>query len=660
METREIFWNVPLHWLTYVVAFAVIIFTAILFIKRISAWWLGKPEARLDNIPKRIANFIFGGLLQTRTYNKAFPGIFHALIFWGFVVLMMGTAILTLYEHIGFPQVTGTFYLVFSLFLDIFGAVTLLGLVLAGIRRYILKPPELDNKGNDRPILLLLGGIVITGFLVEGFRIAYSNEVFEIYSIVGWLISRPFLGLGDTLLRSLHLAFWLLHLALSLLFFVLLPTTKLFHIFAIPIAAFFADLRHPGQMRDTDDLEEAEEFGITTLRDLTWRDILDFDACVRCGRCEAVCPTHLSEKPLSPKTIVQDLKDYFNDNKGIIRAKDEEAGVISEETEISGDAIWACTTCLHCYQVCPAYSEQMHKVLELRRSQVLMQEAFPAEVATAFRNFETNSNPWGIGWAERAEWAKELDVPIAGDGAEFEYLFYVGCAGSFDKRNRGVSEAFVEILKAANVSFAILGIEEKCCGESLRRLGHEFLFHDMAMENIESFKQYGTSKVITTCPHCYNTFKNEYPALGLGGDFEVLHETQFIWQLIAEGKIKPGTTGINAATFHDSCYLGRYNGVFAEPRETLSACGIKISEMKRKKEDSFCCGGGGGRMWLEENIGVHINRLRAEEAIATGADEVIAACPYCLTMLEDGVNELDMEDNIKVKDIAEVVAGRIK
>ncbi len=648
-----------MHWLTYLTAAVVMIIAIVLFLRRVAVWRLGKPEARFDDIPRRIGNFIFGGLFQAKTYRKAFPGIFHALIFWGFVALTMGTAILTLYEHLGFPQVTGTFYLTFSLFLDIFGGLMLLGLIMAALRRYLFKPVELDSDVNDGLILLLLGGIVITGFLVEGLRIAYSNQPFEIYSIIGWLISRPVLGLGDTLLRGLHLGTWVLHLALSLLFFVLLPTTKLFHTFAIPVAAFSANLRHPGRMRDTDDLEEAEEFGITTVRDFTWRDILDFDACVRCGRCEAVCPAHISEKPLSPKAIIQDLKVYFNDNKGAFKANNDNAGVISEESEISGDAIWACTTCLHCYQVCPAYSEQMQKVLELRRSLVLMQDSFPDEVATSFRNFETNSNPWGIGWAERADWAKGLNIQLASDSSEFEYLLYVGCAGSFDKRNRTVSEAFVKILNAANVTFAILGTEEKCCGESLRRLGHEFLFAEMAAENIEAFGKYNVRKVLTTCPHCYNTFKNEYPALGLSDDVKVLHETQFIQQLIAEGKIKPAASETDAATFHDSCYLGRYNGVFAEPRETLSACNVQITEMKRKKEDSFCCGGGGGRMWLEEDIGVHISRLRAEEAIATGSDEIIAACPYCLTMLEDGVNELDMEEKVKVSDIAEVVADRL-
>lgn len=648
-----------MHWLTYLTAAVVMVIAFVLFIRRIAVWRLGKPEARFDDIPRRISNFVFGGLLQTRTYNKAFPGIFHALIFWGFVVLMMGTAILTLYEHLGVPQVTGTFYLIFSLFLDIFGGLMLLGLVLAAFRRYLFKPAELDNDANDGLILLLLGGIIITGFLVEGLRIAYSNQPFEVYSFIGWLISRPVLGLGDTLLRGLHLGIWILHLALSLVLFVLIPTTKLFHVFAIPVAAFFSNLRHPGRMRDTGDLEDAEEFGITSIKDLTWRDILDFDACVRCGRCEEVCPAHLSEKPLSPKAIIQDLKAYFNDNKGIIRAKEEEPGVISEESKISGDAIWACTTCLHCYQVCPAYSEQMQKVLELRRSLVLMQDSFPDEVATSFRNFETNSNPWGIGWAERADWANGLNVLLASDGTEFEYLLYVGCAGSFDKRNRAVSEAFVKILNAANVSFAILGTEEKCCGESPRRLGHEFLFNEMATENIESFGKYGVRKILTTCPHCYNTFKNEYPALGLGGDFEVLHETQFIQQLIDEKRIGLSSTK-SYATYHDSCYLGRYNGIINEPRRTLSSCGVSLKEMKRKKEDSFCCGGGGGRMWLEESIGVHINRLRAEEAIATGAEGIIAACPYCLTMLEDGVNELNMEEKIKVKDIAEVVAEHLE
>jgi Fe-S oxidoreductase/nitrate reductase gamma subunit len=656
MPGREVFWNVPFHVLTYVLAAAVVLAAVIFFIKRISRWRLGKPEKRTENPGRRFLNLITGGLVQTRTWRSAYPGIFHALVFLGFFVLFLGTVILTGYEHFGIPKVEGTFYLVYSLVLDVFGILVLLGIVLALIRRYVIRPPELDNKPVDFLILFLLGSIIVTGFLVESFRIAYFKKPYEVYSIAGWFVSKPFWGLSDPLLKGLHLGFWGGHLLLSLLFFILLPTTKLFHMVAAPAAAFFTDLTHPGAMKPTGDLETAEEFGITTLRDLTWRDILDFDACTRCGRCEAGCPAHASDKPLSPKKVIQDLKTYFDSNLRIFKGNGAEAGAIAEDTEVAPDAIWACTTCFYCVYACPAYVEQMPKLLEMRRSLVLMQDTFPAEVGAAFRNFETNSNPWGIGWSERAEWTEGLDVPLAADGAEFEYLFFVGCAGSFDKRNIKVSKAFVNVLKAAGVSFAILGTKEKCCGESPRRLGHEFLFAELAAENLATFEKYGVKKIVTTCPHCYNTFKNEYPALG--ADLDVYHETELIARLIADGRLKIDGGDRRIATFHDSCYLGRYNGIYAEPRRALAAAGVKIKEMKRRGKKSFCCGGGGGRMWLEETLGVHICRLRAEEAIATGTDNIVTACPYCLTMLEDGVGELDMEERVKVRDVAEVVSER--
>jgi Fe-S oxidoreductase/nitrate reductase gamma subunit len=656
MPGREVFWNVPFHELTYVIAAVVVLAAVILFVKRILHWRLGKPEKRTDRLGRRFLNLITGGLIQTKTWRSVYPGAFHGLIFWGFFVLFLGTVTLTGYEHFGVPVVQGTFYLIFSLVLDVFGLLVLSGITLAFIRRIVFKPPELDNRPVDFLILLLLGSIIVTGFLVESFRIAYFKEPYEVYSVVGWFVSEPFWGLDGLLIQGLHFGFWVAHLFLSLLFFILLPTTKLFHVAAAPAAAFFTDLRHPGTMKPTGDLETAEEFGITTLRDLTWRDILDFDACTRCGRCEAACPAHASDKPLSPKKVIQDLKTYFNSNLKVFKGSGDDGGVIAEETEVAPDAIWACTTCLYCVYTCPTYVEQMPKLLELRRSLVLTQDSFPAEVGTAFRNFETNSNPWGVGWAERAEWSEGLDVPLAADGADFEYLFFVGCAGSFDKRNIKVSKAFVNVLNAAGISFAILGTEEKCCGESARRLGHEFLFAELAAGNLAAFEKYGVKKIVTTCPHCYNTFKNEYPALG--ANLDVYHETELIARLIADGRLKQTVARSEVATFHDSCYLGRYNGIYAEPRRALAAAGVKIKEMKRHGKKSFCCGGGGGRMWLEETLGVHICRLRAEEAVATGTDNIVTACPYCLTMLEDGAGELDMEERVKVRDVAEVVSER--
>ena len=466
-------------------------------------------------------------------------------------------------------------------------------------------------------------------------------------------------------------------MALAFGFIAYLPYSKLIHIVTAPLNMYFESLEPKGTLTyiNMED-EDAETFGVAKLEEYTWKDLMDTDACVRCGRCQNNCPAHLSGKPLSPKQLIQDLRQHLTQKGEIILSNRQvliqkglygsESAAGSEEVNdilnqplvgnvIEEDVIWACTTCRSCMEQCPVLIEHVPKVVELRRNQVLMESNFPPEAQISFRNMENNGNPWGMGWQTRADWAKGLGVAAISEEPDAEYLYWPGCSGAFDARNRKVSTALVKLLQAAGVKFAILGNEEKCCGDSARRLGNEYLYYSLAQENIETMKGYGVKKIITQCPHCFNTLKNDYPQLG--GNFEVIHHAEFLAQLLREGRVKTNQSLEATVTYHDPCYLGRYNDIFSEPREILRTVGANLVEMERSHEKSFCCGAGGGRMWLEESLGQRINEMRTEQVVACSANIVGTACPFCLTMLTDGIKVKEAE--VKALDIAEILAQSI-
>ncbi|MBI4835319.1 MAG: 4Fe-4S dicluster domain-containing protein [Planctomycetes bacterium] len=671
MISHEVYWQVPallkaLHYILFV--FAAVIFTLGIF-RRYNLWRIGQSDNRFNNYPVRIWRVIVYALFHRRILSEAFGGLVHSFIFYGFGLLYIGTLIVLVQADFGIIFLEGNFYRGFSLAMDIAGLALLSGLILAFTRRFIIGSSNLDKTIPDAFSVFLIFCIAALGFLMEGLRInvtalAQGGEVLK-WAPIGTVVARlwGFAGMSEEGLVSVYPMLWFIHSTLTLVFIAYIPYSKLWHIFTGPLSIFFSDLKHRGVL-NTPDLEKAETFGVSTIKEFPWKNLVDLDACMRCGRCRANCPTDLSEKPLSPKKLIRDLRnhlDTINPNNKTQEFKPIPANVITEDT------IWACTTCKYCQEHCPVFIEHVDKIVELRRNLVLSESRFPAELKSVFKNLETNGNPWAVGWDKRTNWAQGLNVRILSESPsdKTDYLFWVGCAGATDERNIKVARAFVNILQKAGVDFAILGNEEKCCGDSARRLGNEYLYQSIVQENMEILKKYQFNKIITLCPHCLNTIGNEYNVFPVGGGskmkLSVIHHTQLLNQLISEGKLKLSGKIDKVVTYHDSCYLGRYNEIYSEPRSVLKSIGsIRLKEMKRNHVDSFCCGAGGGRMWMEEKLGKRINQIRTEEAAKTGADMIATACPYCLTMLEDGIKEKDLTAKMKARDIIELVNDAIQ
>lgn len=705
-EGRQVYWNAEAFAaLFYLLAAVAVVVFAYGVYRRWRLWVaLGKPEIRTDRIVERLGLLLRNGLLQGKTFRDPYPGIMHGLIFFGFAVLFIGTALIANETYItaplGWSYLRGTFYLVFSLLMDLFGIAVLIGVALALFRRYVQKPDRLgyqgqpDNRADDAVILVSLAVIVVTGFFTEALRIHATRPPWEVWSFAGWTLAQAFTGLGDDTARLLHKLLWWTHALLSLGFIAYIPYSRLIHMITTPANLFMASLAPAGHIEPIRDFENAESFGLGALGDFTKKQLFDAEACTRCGRCQDGCPAYLSGKPLSPKKLIQDLKSYWltqapaaaaaareaasvpaageAPEKGCLLCKSlakvdgivdrvvkGAAGESPAEKVVVGEVIdlhelWACTNCLYCQEHCPAAIEHVPKVVGMRQYKVLTEADFPPELQAAFRNIDKNSNPWGIGAHLRGDWAKGLGIPTLAENPDVEYLFYVGCSGSFDERGKKVSVAFARILQAAGVSFGILGAEEGCCGDSLMRGGSEYGYQLLAQANIETMKGYNVRKIICTCPHGYNALKKDYPLLG--GQFEVYHHTEILAGLIAQGKITLRQPVEGLFAYHDSCFLGRYNGLYDEPRRILRAVpGLKLTEMERNLARSFCCGAGGARMWMEEDIGERINHLRTDQAIATGAQKVAVACPFCLTMLSDGIKDRSQAETMAALDVAEIV-----
>ena len=658
--TREIYWNVthsveiPMYILA-LIAISVMVYG---FYKRIKLYKSGRPLNRTDNIFARVIYFLKNFILQLKVIRVVKPGVPHALFFWGFALLFIGTVLVFIQAdftdplfHIKFLK--GPFYKGFSLVLDIAGITAIVMMIGLFFRRFFYKPEGLDTIKDDYIMHFLIFAILITGFLIEGARMAVTelntNVSLSYYSPVGLIVAKILSPMGTRWILTFHKVIWWIHFLFAATFIASIPFIKFRHIFTTSANYLFAD-RRPKGMIDLIDMEDEkiESFGVSKVEDFTWKDIFDADACTRCKRCQDVCPAYNTDKPLSPmKVILQIGEAAFNGR--------ESSQLIDTITK---DALWACTTCRACQEICPADIEHVNKIIEMRRNLVLMEGEFPGdEVMTAANEMEVNGNPFGLGFATRGDWAADLDVTIVSENSDVDLLYFVGCYASFDKRNIEIAKSFVKICNAAGIKVGILGKEEKCCGEPLRKLGNEYLYQMLAKENIEMFKKYNVKNIVTTCPHCFNTLKKDYVDLGL--EATVMPYTIFIHNLINEGKISIEKLDFEC-TYHDSCYVGRYNDVFKQPREVIESAGGNITEMSKHHYESFCCGAGGGWILGDEKIGEKISVKRVNMAVDTGKPVLVSNCPFCLTMFEDGIKMADKEKSLKAYDLAEIVAERLK
>ena len=669
MASREVFWNISHSSLMYLLAAIAVAFWLFSIYRRYKLWRMGKRDDCSKDIGKRMWVFIRTAVVDILAHRRflrdSYPGIMHLIIFWGFLILLSASAIdaITYYSH---RHITGAPYLWFSLIVDIGGLLVLAGIIMAACRRFIMKPQRLNTILDDGIGMALIAGILITGYMVEGLRQAATELTLHpdwaVWSPGGLVFAKAFSGMGQNSLLVWHRFLWWFHAALSIGAFVYvgLVFSKLQHIVISPLNVFFRSLGPVGTPAPID-IENTETLGVGDIKDFTWKQLLDLDACTNCGRCQDACPAWATGKPLSPRKVVQDLKAHM------IKTAHNGSSQSGSASPLIGEGpseveIWSCTTCGACQETCPVYVEHIVKIIDLRRNLVLAQSKMPETAQLMLRNMQSRGHPWaGIQSLRlRGDWTNGLELKILAEGDHADTLFWVGCTGALVERNVAATLSITRVLKAAGVDFAVLGEAETCCGDPARRAGYEFQFQIMAEQNIEMFKIYNIKKIITSCPHCYSTIKNEYPRYG--GDFKVVHYTQLIADLIEQDKLKPTHELNSIFTYQDPCYLGRYNSVYQEPRRILQAIpGAKLEEMERSRERSFCCGGGGGHMWIEEQPGTtKINQMRLEDVLKTKANTIVTACPYCLQMFEESIEHKGMKDSMKAKDLAEIVEAAMR
>jgi len=637
-----------------------------------------QPRDRFGNFVKRSIVFIEQVLLHRRLLRQPLPGLLHFIIFWGFVILTVGTTewIYAGLTHGARYTFFGNAYGYFAFSQDLLNGLVFLAVAVAVFRRLIVRPKRMaDNSTKSKAdayfILALIAGLTITNLIAHSIMIHNGEDSFTSFQPIARELS-TFWPSGTLVSQNLFYVFWWAHLLIVLGFLNYLPYSKHFHVIVAAPNVWFSKTEPRGKLTKLNlDDESITRFGAQKAEELSWKNILDSYACTECGRCNEFCPTASTDKALRPKSLMIGLRagmmertpvllklgTHHPDEAALAKLTEPERKIYANDLvpdTFSEQVIWDCTTCGACVESCPVLIDHVDSIVEMRRALVLNKGSNPDEATNAFRNWESASNPWGFAESSRQEYLVEKGIPHYEADGDFEFLYYIGCAGSFDDRNKKVVESVIKVLQAAKIKFGILGKEERCNGETARRLGNEYLGQQMIMANKEVLERYKVRKILTSCPHCFNTLKNEYPEFG--GNYEVLHHTEYIQQLLASGRVKVDAGQLKNVTYHDSCYIGRYNGIYEAPRQILKQVAKQDPiEMPRSREKGFCCGAGGGRMWLEEKTGSRINQNRAEEIIQTKADTVCVACPFCMTMISDGLKSKQRED-IRVRDISEIVA----
>ncbi|RXT08712.1 (Fe-S)-binding protein [Ammoniphilus sp. CFH 90114] len=668
--------------------FAHLIYSRVTFIK------LGKKSDLKQDTKQRLHEILVNVFGQKKLMKDPKSGLMHVIMFYGFIILQFGAIELIIKGFVkGFTYPIGGAHHFFSMSQEITTLLVLLAVGYAFYRRYVEKLPRLKRGLKSGLVIIFLTVLMLSIFLSLAFeQIWIGYEGFLGFAPISSVIAGLFSSMSPEAGAVLFYIFWWVHLLTLLTFLVYVPQSKHAHLLFAPVNVALRDTKPVGKLTSIDFEDETQEvYGVGRIEDFRQNQLIDLYACVECGRCTNMCPASGTGKTLSPMDLIVKMRDHltekgavvtsrtpwmpnfaFPNNKGNhlamqaseVAATSEGSAVEALEYDVNliGDVIteeelWACTTCRNCEDQCPVANEHVEKIVDMRRYLVLTEGTMPHEATRYFQNIERQSNPWGINRKERIKWRDErrdIEVPTVAEVEEFEYLFWVGSMGAFDKRSQKIAQSFAKIMNVAGVKFAILGNDERNSGDTARRMGNEFLFQQLAQENIGNFQACEVRKIVTIDPHAYNTFKHEYPEFGL--EAEVYHHTELIYQLIKEGRIKPTKQVKEAIAYHDSCYLGRYNDIFDLPRQILKSIpGVEVLEMERNREDAMCCGAGGGMMWMEETQGKRVNVERTEQALRLNPTTIGSNCPYCLTMLSDGTKAKEMEEQVKTLDIAEIV-----
>jgi Fe-S oxidoreductase/nitrate reductase gamma subunit len=652
-----------------VTAFIIVFILAILLFayscyRRFGLVLKGRPDNRFNAFFKRLGNMLFYAFGQRRVVKKPF-GVNHFVLFWAFMVLLIANTEFLLNglapDVISFSRLPDGAYFTLACIFDIVSVLALLAVVLAVIRRFTFPPPYTEAKSRDAFIILgMVAVLMLAYFGMHGSEINIDptfGRAADYMPISKWVGTTVLGGLSNGAMETASSVFWWVHAVVLLAFLNYLPYSKHMHVLTSIPNCFFKSLEKV-RAQNREEFKKGNTFGVGQVEQFPWKGLFDSYSCTECGRCSDSCPATFTGKPLQPRLVIHDIKVNLlhNGKKGGVSP----LSLVGAEGEgsVAEEVLWECTTCGACMEVCPVFIEHVPRIVDMRRYLVETKAKFPEELLTLFENMEQRSNPWGIAPAERTKWAAEIEVQPF-EAGKTEYLFYTGCAGALDARNRHTTLSMAKILDKSGVSWGTLGRDELCCGDSVRRLGNEYVFDQMAQANIKMFAEKGVKKIITQCPHCYSTLKNDYKQYG--AELEVVHHTEFINRLLQDGRLKlnvPNSTG--NVVFHDSCYLGRYNALYEAPRQVIAAAtGRAPVEMERNRDNAFCCGAGGGRMWMEEKEGTLINVARVEEALATQADTVCVCCPYCMTMFDDGLKDKEADAKVQVLDLAEIVASAL-
>ncbi len=674
--TRPLMWNISQVWVMYVLFLAAVAVFAWGAYKRIEFWRRGKgDQERLADWGKRLKILLREVFLQKQVRNSGYPAILHCLVFYSFLVLFVTTLIVMVeYDagHLLGLQLNifkGFVYVFFSVASELAGLLILVGIAMAAYRRYVLKPETLPNTREDGLILVLIAGMVLTGYLVEGLRIAFAGDPWRALSFVGWAVSGMFSGMEEGTGKSVHAWLWWTHTIFALSWIALIPYTKFVHLLSLPSNVFFSKLKPRGELQrqDIEKLMESAEsdadlkIGLQKADEFTWKQRMDLDTCVSCGRCEEVCPAYMADKEyFTPRQLIARLKQSLTELESSRNGGKSDA---AEAGDIIGkvfdeEFIWHCRTCSACVEVCPALIDHVDTLMELRRNEVLIQGRVPEEAGRALRLFETNGNPFGP-QSQRTDWIGQSKIRVVGPGEKVDVLYWIGCIVAFDPQKHKIAEDICRLLEKCGIDYGVLGGDEKCCGDPARILGQEMLFQQAAKEQVELLKQREFKTLLTGCPHCYNVLKHEYRQFG--GDFNVVHHTEFIGNLISSGALKPQYGAARKYVYHDPCYLGRYQKIYDPPRDVLrAAVPAPAREMKNRREKSLCCGAGGGHYFMDLKRGERINNLRVKQAHAAGADTIVTGCAFCMHMLQDSVKLLNYDESMRVIDVASVVAESVE